>query len=85
MTKVIKVTFQIEVDGIFPDAYFENGVAQDLTIEELVNKANEDKWSDDEDKKALNFLIKKACRLDDGLDHAVTKDLLETFDEVTSV
>ena len=80
MTKVIKVTFQIEVDSIFKDAHLGDGRAQDLTIEDLVNQANEERWSDD-DQKALRFLLKKACRLDDGLDHGVTKDLVAQFEE----
>ena len=43
MTKVIKVTFQIEVDSIFRDAHLGDGRAQDLTIEDLVNQANEER------------------------------------------
>ena len=80
MTKVIKVTFQIEVDSIFKDAYLGDGRAQDLTIDDLVNQANEERWSDD-DQKALSFLLKKACRLDDGLTYGVTKDLVSQFEE----
>ena len=79
MTKVLKVTFQIEVDSVYPEAYL-GDLGHDLTIEDLVNQANEDRWSDD-DQKALRFLLKKACRLDDGLDHGVTKDLVAQFEE----
>ena len=79
MTKVLKVTVQIEVDSVYPEAYLED-LGHDLTIEDLVNQANEDRWSDD-DQKALRFLLKKACRLDDGLDHGVTKDLVAQFEE----
>ncbi len=79
MTKVLKVTFQIEVDSVYPEAYLED-LGHNLTIEDLVNQANEDRWSDD-DQKALRFLLKKACRLDDGLDHGVTKDLVAQFEE----
>ena len=79
MTKVLKGTFQIEVDSVDPEAYLED-LGHDLTIEDLVNQANEDRWSDD-DQKALRFLLKKACRLDDGLDHGVTKDLVAQFEE----
>ena len=79
MTKVLKVTFQIEVDSVYLEAYLED-LGHDLTIEDLVNQANEDRWSDD-DQKALRFLLKKACRLDEGLDHGVTKDLVAQFEE----